>query len=66
MVKLPQTILKDEIEKARIKGLHQIPRIQLIRRFQLEGYGLEKAKKWVDELMDLCYEMHESGPYLDF
>ena len=66
MVKLPQTILKDELGKARNKGLHQIPRIQLIRRFQLEGYGLEKAKKWVDELLDLCYEMRESGPYLDF
>ena len=66
MVKLPQTIFRNEIEKARERGLHEIPKGQFIKRFQLEGYGLEKAKKWVNELMDLCMELEETGPYIKF
>ena len=54
------------IEEARIRGQHEVPKMQFIKRFQLEGYGLEKARKWVNELMDLCMELEETGPYIKF
>lgn len=66
MVKLPNTILKEEIEAARLQGKHEIPLAQLLNRFQMEGYGPKKAKYWVNHLMELHMEYETDGIYLKF
>lgn len=66
MAKLPMNIFKDELQNALDRGIHKIPIVQMLNRFRLEGYGLEKARKWTYELVDLVNGCQISGPYIKF
>lgn len=53
MAKLPKTIYDREIEYILSKGEHAIPLGLMVRAFKEEGYGHEKAVKWVNEMVSL-------------
>ena len=53
MAKLPKTIYDREINYVASKGEHAMPMGLMIRAFKEEGYGQEKATKWVKEMADL-------------
>ena len=53
MAKLPKTIYDREIEYILTRGEHAIPLGIMVRAFKEEGYGQEKAVKWVKEMADL-------------
>ena len=50
MVKLPQTIYNRVIADSLNRGNHIVPRNMMISEFIKEGYGREKAEKWIKEL----------------
>ena len=53
MAKLPKTIYDREIGYVQSRGEHAIPVGIMVRAFKEEGYGQEKAVKWVKEMADL-------------
>lgn len=53
MAKLPKTIYDREINYVASKGEHAVPFAIVVRAFKEEGYGQEKAIKWVKEMADL-------------
>lgn len=53
MAKLPNTIYNREIEYVQSRGEHAIPIGIMVRAFKEEGYGQEKAVKWVNEMAKL-------------
>lgn len=53
MAKLPKTIYDREINYALSKGQHAVPFAIMVRAFKEEGYGQEKAVKWVKDVADL-------------
>ena len=53
MAKLPKTIYDRELEYVIQRGEHAIPIGLMVRAFKEEGYGQEKATKWVKEMADL-------------
>lgn len=51
MAKLPHTIYKAEVNEALERGTHEIPLGLMIKAFKENGYGEEKARKWIDEMV---------------
>lgn len=50
MVKLPNTIYERVVTDSLSRGNTIVPREIMINTFVLEGYGREKAEKWIKEL----------------
>jgi len=53
MAKLPKTIYDREVNYVISRGERAMPLGLMIRAFKEEGYGQEKAVKWVTEMADL-------------
>lgn len=53
MAKLPKTIYDRELNYVISRGEHAVPLGIMVRAFKEEGYGQEKALKWVMEMADL-------------
>ena len=53
MAKLPKTIYDREIDYVISRGEHAMPLGLMVRAFKEEGYGHEKALKWVMEMASI-------------
>lgn len=53
MAKLPKTIYDRELNYVISRGQHAIPLGIMVRAFVEEGYGKEKALKWVKDMADI-------------
>ena len=64
MAKLPKTIYDREIEYVQSRGEHAIPLGLMVRAFKEEGYGQEKAVKWVMEMASIrCHTVRDAIIY---
>ena len=53
MAKLPTTIFNECVEKRKEKGVEYVTERALERAFIAAGYGEDKARKWIRELVDI-------------